>query len=197
MCSALHCVYCNYYSVPLDMDRAQFLSEEVRLAAQTDRGPWNIKSHTVDAILMHHEIYNSTREERGVQKNIKIQYLKGGTEFYLKSGALFKHHAYYFVVCLYLLPLTDPSLPCVVMRAGICCDPIDWLTLEFPFFLFEEIPHPHVYSRQRKSGSVQRICHLPPWPPGAMVISIQVNITGSRFPIMFPHTASCCSGSQP
>lgn len=42
---------------------------------------------------MHHEMYNSTEEERGVQKNIKIQYLKGGTEVYLKSGALFKHHA--------------------------------------------------------------------------------------------------------
>lgn len=74
---------------------------------------------------MHHEIYDSTREERGVQKNIKIQYLKGGTEVYLKSGALFKHHACYFIVCLYLLPLTDPSLLCVVMRAGICYDPID------------------------------------------------------------------------
>lgn len=147
---------------------------------------------------MHHEIYDSTREERGVQKNIKIQYLKGGTEVYLKSGALFKHHACYFIVCLYLLPLTDPSLLCVVMRAGICYDPIDWLTPEFLFFLlWRNPPHPHVYSQQRKSGSVQSICHLPPWPPGAMVISIQVNITGSGFPIMFPHTAPLCSGSQP
>lgn len=109
------------------MDRAQFLN------AQAERVSWNIKSHTVDAILMHHETYNSTREERGVQKNIKIQYLKEGTEVYLKSGALFAHHAYYFIVCLCLLPLTDPSLPCVVMRAGICCDLTDWLTLEFPF----------------------------------------------------------------
>lgn len=57
--------------------------------------------------------------------------------------------------------------------------------------------NPRVYSRQRKSGSVQRICHLPPWPPGAMVISIQVNITGCRFPIMIPHSASRCLGSQP
>lgn len=89
---------------------------------------------------MRHEISDCTSKERGVQKNIKIQYLKGGTEVYLKSGALFKHHANYFIVCLYLLPLTDPGLPTVVMRAGICCDPIDWLTLELPFFLFEEIP---------------------------------------------------------
>lgn len=54
---------------------------------------------------MHHELYKSTRGERGVQKNIRIQYLKGGTEVYLKSGALFEHHACYFIVCLYLLPL--------------------------------------------------------------------------------------------
>lgn len=55
-----------------------FLNEEVRLA---EGGSWNTKSHTVDAILMHHEIYNSSREERGVQKNIKIQYLKGAQRF--------------------------------------------------------------------------------------------------------------------
>lgn len=105
-----------------------------------------MKSHTVDAILMHHEIFNSTRAERGVQKNIKIQYLTGGTEVYLKSGALFKHHAYYFIVCLYLLPLTDPSLPSVVMRAGICCDPIDRLTPEFPSTSLKKSPNPRVYS---------------------------------------------------
>lgn len=57
---------------------------------------------------MHHEMYNSTEEERGVQKNIKIQYLKGGTEVYLKSGALFKHHAYYFY-CLSLFTASDWS----------------------------------------------------------------------------------------
>lgn len=87
--------------------------------------PGKIKSHPVDGILKYHEIYNSTSGEKGVQKNIKIQYLKGGTKVYLKSEALFKRHAFSFIVCLYLLPLTDPSLPCVLMRAGICCDPID------------------------------------------------------------------------
>lgn len=98
---------------------------------------------------MHHEIYNSTREERGVQKNIKIQYLKGGHEGLSKVRGFVQ--AYYFIVCLYLLPLTDPSLPCVVMRAGICCDPIDRLTPEFPFSSsLKKSPHPHVYSQQRK-----------------------------------------------
>lgn len=159
-----------------------------------ERVSWNIKI-TYSRCCSNASWNFSTRAERGVQKNIKIQYLKGGTEVYLKSGALFKHHAYYFIVCLYLLPLTDPSLPSVVMRAGICCDPIDWLTSLPPSL--KKSTDPHVYSQQRKSGSVQRICHLPPWPPGAMVISIQVNITGSRFPIMFPHTASRCSRSEP
>lgn len=139
------------------LDRARFLNQEVRLA---ERVSWNIKSHTVDAVLMHHEIYNSTSAERGVQKNIKIQYLKGGTEVYLKSGALFRHHAYYFIVCLYLLPLTDPSLPSVVMRAGICCDPhwlIDFLSSLSPSL--KKSTNPHVYSRQK-----ERICpeNMPP-----------------------------------
>lgn len=50
-----------------------------------------------------------------------------------------------------MLPLTDPSLPCVFMRAGICCDPIDRLTPEFPFSSsLKKSPHPHVYSQQRK-----------------------------------------------
>lgn len=57
-----------------------FLNEE-SVAAPTEGGSPNAKSHTVDAILMHHEIYNSSWEERGVQKNIKIQYLKGAQRF--------------------------------------------------------------------------------------------------------------------
>lgn len=35
ICSTFNCVYCNYYSVQLDMGRAQFLNQVVRLAAQT------------------------------------------------------------------------------------------------------------------------------------------------------------------
>lgn len=147
------------------LDRARSLNQEVRLA---ERVSWNIKSHTVDAVLMHHEIYNSTRAERGVQKNIKIQYLKGGTEVYLKSGALFKHHAYYFIVCLYLLPLTDPSLPSVVMRAGICCDPIDWLTSWVPFLPLWRNPPIRMFIPDRERADLSReyaTCHLDPQGP--------------------------------
>lgn len=136
-----------------------------RLAEKNQRGSWNIKSH---GVLMHHEIYNSGTEETGVQKNIKIRYLKGGTEVYLKLGALFKHHAYYFIVCLYLLPLTDPGPPCVVMRAGICCDPIDWLTPEFPLLPLWRNPPIRMFIPNRESTDQSReyaTCHLDPQGP--------------------------------
>lgn len=126
---------------------------------------------------MHHEKYNSSRKGRGVQKNIKIKHPKGA-EVYLKSRALSQHH-----VCLYSLP-------------PLCRDLSNWLTSEFPFFPSEEIPHPHVYFSEKKWIRPE---NMPPatLTPRAMVISIQVNITGSRFPIMFPHTASCCLRTQP
>lgn len=144
---------------------------------------------------MHHEIYNSTREERGVQKNIKIQYLKGGTRVYLKSGASFKPTIllFVFICCLWLILVFHVWL----WEQGFVVTPLtDWLPSS-PFLpLWRNPPIRMFIPNRERGGSVQRICHLPPWPPGALVISIQVNITGSRFSIMFPHTASCCSGSQ-
>lgn len=73
------------------------------------------------------------------------------------------------------------------MRAQICSDPSEWLTPKS--FSLKKWTNP----RQRKSRSVLRTWHPSPWPPGAMVISIQVNITDCRFSIMFPHTVSWSS----
>lgn len=178
----------------LTIMKARASSVNQQMAVGSVRISWNINSYKADAILIHHKMFHSLTEEQGVQKNMKIQYLKGGTKVYLKSGTLFKHCAFHFIVCPYLPPLTDPSLACVLMREGICCDPIDWLTPEFPF-----LPQRGIcmfISHREKAGSVQRICHLPPWPPGATVISIQVNITGSGFPIMFHSHTLCCSRTQ-
>lgn len=79
---------------------------------------------------------------------------------------------------------------CAVMRPG---------DLLWPHWLIDSwVPfhplwgYPHVYSQQGESRSVLRICHLPPWPPGTALISVHVNITGSEFPIMAPHTTSPC-----
>lgn len=147
---------------------------------------------------MHHEIYNPTTEEQGVQKNIKIQYLKGGTKVYLKSrlysSIMPSILLFVFIYCFWLILVFMHSY-----ESGDLFWP-HWL-IDSWVPIFSSLKKSHVcmfipHREKKKVWSIQRICYLPPWPPGAMVISIQVNITDSGFPIMFPHTASCCSRSQ-
>lgn len=71
----LHCVYLNCRSLLFELSRVAESGAEVGHVSAS------LKSGLLDAFLMHHEISNSTGEERQVQKNIKIQYLKGAQGF--------------------------------------------------------------------------------------------------------------------
>lgn len=121
-------------------------------------------------------MFNSLTEEQGVQKNMKIQYLKGALRFILSQGLYSSTLLFVLIYRLWLILV----FPVCLWEQGFVVTPLtDWLP-SFHFSLSEETP---CLFRRRKG----RICPENV-PPATLTPRGHGNIhTGEHYRLRLPY----------